>query len=434
MTPRLVLVACLGFCLWVSCKNESTLNSNLLPKGLVLDVVSNDTTTFISYTVREQKLRTDNISNYLIGVYQDPIFGKTIAELYTQFRLPTNNIDMGDNVVLDSIVLSLDYNGSYGDISIPQSLKVYKITEEMNPNRTYFSNKVFAHEAQPVGVLWNHVHNLTDSIIAEDDTKAMPPQLRIRLDDSFGQDLIDKSKTIFTNNDAFLDYFKGLYIQADSNQLGGGMLYYKPLSTFSRLTIYSNSTTDSVLHLNIDNNSATSNYFSHNYKNWEVEQFITNPDTVNGESVLYLQSNAGLKSKIFFPSIKNLDSVLINKAELVITIVDDDFSKTYPPPGKLLVLRVDSLNENDFLLDQFEDISYYGGSKKTEVDSNGIKYIRYRFNLARHVQQIVNGTIEDYGLFLLTFPSPEIANRVIVGGNINMERSIKLNLIYTRYD
>ena len=49
------------------------------------------------------------------------------------------------------------------------------------------------------------------------------------------------------------------------------------------------------------------------------------------------------------------------------------------------------------------------------------------------MQDLVSGSVTDYGLFLLTYPSPEIADRIILaGGNRSDDLRMKINLIYTK--
>jgi hypothetical protein len=80
----------------------------------------------------EDSIKTSSLFNNLIGNMYDPVFGKTYASVFTEFRLPTTNIDLGltDTLFIDSVVLTLSYANTYGYEDVPQSFSVYVL-----PNR-----------------------------------------------------------------------------------------------------------------------------------------------------------------------------------------------------------------------------------------------------------------------------------------------------------
>ncbi|MDO5509430.1 MAG: DUF4270 domain-containing protein [Weeksellaceae bacterium] len=62
-----------------------------------------------AYTINSDSLRSDRSllanSSTVVGVYDEPIFGKTKANFYTQVRLGNLNHNFGNNPVVDSVVL-----------------------------------------------------------------------------------------------------------------------------------------------------------------------------------------------------------------------------------------------------------------------------------------------------------------------------------------
>ena len=427
-TFLLVLVICFTY---TACKKDRLIGNEVIPEDNRPLGIFTDTVSIVSYTVPEHPLRTNNLSQYLLGSYNDPVFGRATAGIFTQLTLPATNLQVGDSLKLDSVVLSLQYTGFYGDSMVPQSVRVYRVTESMSDSgETYLSTKSFAHENTPIGEKLNFIPNLKDSVPVLGDNQ--PAHLRIRLDSSFGKELLNPvNNDIYTSQENFTEFLKGLYIAPDTTQ-GGGIMYMKPGAVMSKLTLFFQSTSgeDSLrIEFGINNLTVTTNYFKHNYSTLLTDA-ISSPDSVKGEDSLFVQSNSSVKAKLEFPHIDKMSNISVNKAELVVTAVST--SSTYPAPERLLVFLEGDDGTNRLLPEHLlESESYFGGKKKFETDSLGNTIIRYRFNLARYFQKLVNGEIKGKGLYIVTSPELEIADRVILGGNLHSENPVKLNLIYT---
>jgi len=147
-----------------SCTEKNVVGVDVLPNQSGLNTTFTDTVTIISNTVKEDSLRTDTLfSKHLLGNYNDPVFGKSQASIYTQVLLPTNNVNFGDSLKLDSIVLTLAYNGFYGDTSIPQTVEVYELNEDLSVGNEYYSDQDFIIKPTLLGSK-TFVPNLTDSV------------------------------------------------------------------------------------------------------------------------------------------------------------------------------------------------------------------------------------------------------------------------------
>lgn len=77
------------------------------------------------------------------------------------------------------------------------------------------------------------------------------------------------------------------------------------------------------------------------------------------------------------------------------------------------------------MADYFEGATYFGGTYNSTTRT-------YKFNIARHLQKILNGSVEDHGLFLLASGAVVQANRVVIGSGKNMGYPMRLHLFYTR--
>ncbi len=420
-----------------ACKEKNIPGLEVQPPSDKLGLIYTDTITVVSYTVNENRIRTDETFFNLLGSYADPIFGIAEASFCTQFLLPVPNLDFGSASVLqaDSMVLSLRYTGYYGNTN-PQTFKVYELTQDILNSEVYYSNDTVKYNAIEVGAIYNHVPNTTDSIFVDGANR--DPHLRIKLKPSFAQKFINASGTSdMSNNQAFTSFFKGLYIKPDNIDITGkgGIFYFQLLSNISKLTLYYTNTstnTSSSQDFVINELSARFNMFKQNYN------FINNSpvttalnDTAIGKQKVYIQSMGGVKTKIYFPYFKNLaaqGNVIINQAQLVLSVNEDGTGTAqYGPHNRLTLAAARQDGSNAIIIDQLEGDAYFGGTF-----SAGAK--EYRFNITRHMQRLINGQVpEDFGLFILPAGGAVNANRTVLhGSDKEHPKHLKLILTYTK--
>jgi hypothetical protein len=437
---------------FLSCQKTTQIGNNILPANDFINSVTTDTMTVWAQEEAELPVPTNNLSNYLLGSMKDPIFGTSYGGIFTQLTLNgLGSVSFGDSVVVDSMVLSLPFYTApayYGIQNIPQTIKVYRVTQNMIPATTYYSNQVFSYDPAPIGTkifVPNVASYALDSPTVLGGTVA--PQLRIKLSSAFVQTLIAQSGTgTFTNTSAFQNFLNGLYIAPDtSNGFGGGIMYIN-MSTASMI-VYgksNSSTTTSVLFSFTASPSTyvTTGYYKHNYSGTPVQTLLNS--TATNDSVLYLQAMGGLRARITIPYLKNLGKVLINKAEIeAIQLYRNPViaDTNYKAPGGLEVLT-DSLN-NDYAIEDFSNafLTYGGTEVRVQYPPNPIDSIgEYSISLADQLQYILTGNPTNStinynafnSLFLVTYPAPETANRIVVGGSNAKNYKLVLHLIYTK--
>ncbi len=433
--PLLLLLA-LNIFANSGCKKSTLIGNDLLPYGDDLSGVFTDTLSLYTKTATEFPLKTSTNSKFLLGTIDDPVFGKSTASIYSQVQIG-GQVDLGspDSLFIDSLVLNLQYTGHYGNFDQPTNISVYQLTQNLNADSAYYSDKNLNYYSHAIGQKPNFIPNFTSSLMISGDTIA--PSLRIRLSDRLGQDLLNQSKgTNFASNAAFQTFFKGLLIATDTNMVGKGMMYLNMTSSTSasKLTLYYHKPDVDSLKYDfiIGTDCAVFNHYTHNYNFTEIQNALQSNSM--SDSIVYIQSMSGLKTKITVPNFKNLGNILVNKAELEITVpawkIDSD--STFTCPSRMLCLLADSIGKNAIIPDQISTNLIYGGFKETKY-LNGQKVYKYKFSITEHMQNLVSGSITDYGLFLLTYPSPEIADRIILaGGNRSDDLRMKINLIYTK--
>ena len=433
--PPLLLIV-LAVVVISSCKKSTLIGNDLLPAGDDLNGIFSDTLTLRTKTVTEFPLKTSTNSKFLLGTMVDPVFGKSAASIYTQVQT-AGLVDLGnpDSLTVDSLVLNLQYAGHYGKNDVAQNISVYQLTQDMSADSSYYSDKNFSVYNHAIGQKINFIPDFTNSIHVTGDT--LSPSLRIRLSDRLGQDLLDQSKGAnFASNAAFQSYFKGLLIESDTNISSRGIMYVDMVSSTSdsKLTLYYHKPDAAGLKFDftIGTSCATFAHYTHNYISTPVQTAIQSVD--NSDSIVFVQSMSGVKTKITLPYFKNLGNILVNKAELEITVPADaiDPDSVFTCPARMLCLLSDSAGKNKIIPDEISSNLSLGGYQETAT-INGQKVFKYKFSITEHMQDLVSGSVTDYGLFLLTYPSPEIADRIILaGGNRSDDLRMKINLIYTK--
>lgn len=439
----LALLAIMG-----ACRKPTLIGEGLIPPEDQLNSERQDTFTVITTVLREDSAVTNFNLFFPLGSLDQEFIGKSSASLYIQPLLPTNDLFLGEEPVIDSIVLVLDYAALYGDTNAVHSVNVYKVIEEFDRQSNYLSDQRLLTLPEPIGRKAGFVPNLDDSVDVLGVRQA--PQLRIRLSDGFAQQFGDDSDTVkFQNDTTFTQFLKGLYVEADTS--GGhsnSIMVLNLQDANSGLVLYySNETADSLQAVFPLFGNRFSTY-THDYTGTEAGELLSSPDPPEGDSILYLQGLTGLKAKVTVPYLDSLDGIAINKAEFVFPLrLEND--TLFPAPGRLLLIEGDSLNRNEFfyidynsetyisVVDQdflFSGINYdYGGQLDTVVNRNGESIPAYRFNLTRHFQKILQGDIDNDGFMLIVYPGYRIPNAVTLygTGTTNEDYSPYLSITFT---
>jgi len=444
--PILTGLAALMAVFFFGCTKTNELGMELLPSSDLIQVKNTEIKDDIAaYTFREDSVRTDERSKSLLGSFNDPKFGNTTIDFATQFRL-NSYPDYGTNPVADSVKLYLYYRTVYGDTVTPQRLRVYELESPLDVDAKYYESvdlKSMA-SSQLLGEV-----QFTPQVTQDSTTSDTLYQLIVMpLDLSLGEKLVNADSLQMINNDVFLDFFKGLYIETEKITGEGGSILSLDAaasSSFqgSALLVYYNNdenmaadTQDTLsMPYIITQYSARVNHIEHDYSG---TAFDANLNTeANPDSLIYVQSTGGLQSKITIDNLTNWrDSIhvgqnndtipyAINKAELVFQIdtLASNVEK-YPPPSQLLFIAVNDDGTQYLPVDYVFSPSFYGGY----LNKNDYTY---RFNITQHIQQIIDGVVNNNGFYLTTAKKASEANRVILKGSTSSP-GIKLIITYSK--
>lgn len=425
--PRglLALISILAL-LFAGCdEKDETLGLDLIPgSDLIKPKFYQESDAISAFTFTDPKIRVDNPGFTMFGSFNDPLFGQTNADFAAQFRM-SSYPDFGDTPVCDSVVLSLVYRELYGDTLTEQSLNVYELDEALNPDALYYSSfdlKSLA-GSLPLGAGTYTPKQRIDS--TGQDTTVQ--EIRIKLDQAFAEKLFYADSLDMINNNVFLEYFKGLYVESQPVDRKGALVYLKPSA--SRLYLhYHNADSDSLAFLySISSHSANVSAFEHDFSN---AIFVDNLDQeVVEDTLLFIQPNAGTRAKINIPSLglwADSTDYIINKATVTFHVdtLATDYQR-YRIPSRLYLKYIDDEGEEAFPKDSEIANSYYGGF------FNPFDAV-YTFNITQHLQEVVGGNVENHGFYLVPSDRKGDASRVVLKGS-NSSEPIELKVTYTRY-
>jgi hypothetical protein len=432
----LQIIAILSILLtWQSCAEPDGIGLNLIDDQAGFLIT--DTVSIVTYFERDDTIPTNLGYQNLLGMMHDPVFGKVRASIITQFRLPVNNFTLGDEPVLDSIVLSLGYTGQfYGNVETFQTIRVYELQDDVPDAYTLYNNQPLAVFPRPIGERILRPAPNDSTLI---DTTMFAPHFSLRLANHFGQKLIDANDTeYFENISNFLDYFKGLMITVEDNfDEGGAVFNIDMYSFFTVMRLYYHDASDTVSIPRVHSfyiNEFTKRMTYAEHFNFEgshplILDQLNNPGQPN-DSLIFLKALGGLRGRVHFPHIEKLaelSRITINQAKLIIP-VDEEFSdEEFYSARRLFLLQISENDELVALRDYQIGQAYFGG-----VYDETLK--QYEFNITQHLQEVLSGQLENSELVLIVSGSAENAQRVVLKGPGRTQNPMKLKITYTIFD
>ncbi len=392
-----------------------------------LNVGFNDSYKLTTYSTLVDSIASKSTNYSILGSMVDPVFGTTTAGFYTQLRLASTDLDFGDNPVCDSIVLSLDYYNFYGDSNAVQRIKVYQVDEAFYDDTAYYTNSTLALKAMPI--FDDEVSfNLTDSVLL--DGVNVLPHLRLTLDKSFGESIIDKSgSTELSNNEEFLEFIKGIHVTADQAMFGGGHASFSLMSSVSAVTIYYHNDADTANETFVINENCNRFQSFDHYDYAGADMNFTNQlkdiDSTSGQQEFYLQ---GMASSRGFIRIEKLDSIVsdgpiaVQLAELEFNVADP--GTDYDIPSNIVLIGINDEGTNVFLKESSAGTISIGGSYNS-TDGN------YTFDITRTVQDMFLGISDIVAFRVLIGAEAIMPNRLVIGGS-DAADGTRLKVYYTK--
>ncbi|RZN74727.1 MAG: DUF4270 domain-containing protein [Winogradskyella sp.] len=349
---RNILIAFIIAFGFVACdKDFASVNSDIIND----DTATNFNTTsekfdVISYNNPLNPVQTNDLGLNMLGVYDDPTYGRTIASVLTQVNTGLIDPTFGENVVLDSVVLTIpffsrnvgvidetfiDYEidsvlpreESYSPIKLSifensYFLRDFNPNDDFDSNQAYFSNKS-ASSTEQIGsadlesILIDEIESLTISdkeVIltdgAEPDatiTERLSPRIRLVWDKDVIEDndvitywtnkiIAQEGLSTLSNPNNFNDYFRGLYFKAEPEDMStsGSLMLLNLSQQDANITLFYSFDSPTI-----ENERDEATYvltFSPTRVNFFENNFTTTipvGDEINGDDLLYLKGGEG---------------------------------------------------------------------------------------------------------------------------------------------
>lgn len=284
-----VMVFCSAAFITISCENDiSEVGSGLLDTGASANAYFVD---LVAYNTNNDSIRSDEavLQNAAVGVYEEPVFGRTKAKFFTQARLGRLEPDFGESPEMDSVILNIPVfhknkdavvdttylylaegetpsdtatvvlkrtyklDSIYGNTAMPITLQVREVAQFLNSQDTvYYSNPNLAACAGCPNINDIQVFpevlgaQLVSNEIVTYQTKkresiedAPPVVVGIKLDkDYFKQKFIDNQNSADLRDQASFirNFFRGIELSAAENQ--GFIMNFNTQSPEFKLTMH----------------------------------------------------------------------------------------------------------------------------------------------------------------------------------------------------
>lgn len=441
----MVLLAIVGF---ASCEEDFTNLDTTIVDG---NFTTPDSVFSVkAYSKMMGAVQTSNQDVYKLGIYWDPVYGRTETDFLGQVVLSANNPTFpNDSVdpILEKVILSIPffsdssedeegntvytldsvYGGEPINIGVYESnyqLRDFDPSTNFEEPQLYYSNQGPLFQANFGSLIGSQTDfqgtNLADEFIIEAiDTLSFNPGLNMELSvDFFQQKLVDQEgEEVLLNNNNFKEYFRGIYLKVDGG-LGGTSFMFDTENV--RITLYhSVNTYDSDGNIVLDEENepvrglnsfellfSGVNVNPYTYSNFPSDIDLTNPNMEEGEERLYLRGGQGIATVIeLFGGDDNQNGIddleelrdrewLINEANLLLYVDKDRVTGGSKEPERIMIF--DTENNSilaDYTLDLTSNlrpinaITEHLGRLERDSDGNGDYY---KIKLTSHVSNLIN--------------------------------------------
>jgi Domain of unknown function (DUF4270) len=476
--------------------DTTTLGSDLIPAvdnvTTFADTLNINCTQGIFNDTITRVARTD--LHVLGSISNDPVFGKTAADLYLELKpnfFPYYFGNAGDTINaaqipgtgFDSVVLCLAVKSFYGDTNATQIFSVYQI-DEQNSN---FKDSSYKLDFLPVGGLpplgpelgrdtvkyaglWDYTKfypgSVKDSVNHQIRIKLTYPAFLDMFTSVAGRDT-SVSDNKYKSDSLFKQKMKGFAVVADRGQ-GNGLFYIDLNDPATRLEFHYKRNT-------VKENAYSSFYFSSGIST-SASAHATHLDrdrsgaevSTPQAGAVYIQTTPGTYANLSIPGLASLQNSIIHRAEIFVEQIapSTPVDNVLAPPLYLYLDLIDTAsggpskpiyfdlnpttlyypdNSISFFPTGGIDFTYFGGDRRIKDNGSGPLYY-YTFNVSRYVQHIVTDHIYNYGMKLsapfnlhyygysVGFRNNLANGRIKVGSgsNLTVDYRMKMRIVYSK--
>jgi len=423
----------------------------------------------VTFNKKLDPVQTDNLPINLLGIYNNSLYGTTIGNVVSKLTPSSYNPTFGNNVVLDSVILTIPYFSSSletnenGDSTYeldsvfgtaPIKLSIYEnnyFLRDYDPNaeigtpQKYYSNGSTGSDIiSPNQLEGRFLMDTTDFVPSNLEIKLLDslgaitrltPSLRLTMDKAYWQEkILDKEgEPELSNANNFNNYFRGVYFKTEAIGPEGTAMLLNFNNTNANITLYY--TRDSTSEAGARVSSTFTFTFSNKTVNFlsELDYQIPTGNETLGDEKLFLKGAQGALAVVdlFKGTIQDPDTGLevtqldyfkskkgkwlINEANIVF-YVDQATVDGIHEPDKLYLYN---LEEGVPLVDYYSDSentlapinsknNHLGRLERVDDEPEG-KGIRYKMKLTRHINNI------------LLNDSTNVKLGLAVSANVNLE-------------
>jgi len=386
-------------------------------------------------------IETSSAENLLVGKYTDSEFGTLAATTYFQLDLPDDislEKDEYDSIVeaYDSMTLVLRCGDlAYGDTLQPQTLKVYRLLEEIeiDENGAIYNTTSFKYNDTPLGEITYTPRPYRDDSVV------------IRLDDSMGLEFFEKMKNSeddVTSDDDFKEFFKGLVIVSDDQNTA--VLSFLP-DTTTKVSLHTHvpglTRTEKTHNFSF---GTTGNYFNHidcDRTGTDIEMLNTQREAIPSSQTgnkAFIEAGAGIVMRVNIPGIQRLleyDNLsFMYKAELSLRVYPDS-DKEINPPEQLLMYYTDKYNN---LMSEIQNSDLEAIYSNYYSDDIYDEYNYYTLDLTEFLSnELSSGYVDDDLGMIISVPETEFKsslNRLVIDARSGSQYRPVLNIYVALFE
>lgn len=454
----------------LSCENEySEVGTDIINSIKVQPPY--ETENLVAYSEKHNSIQTNGYSNYLLGKYDDPVFGASDVKILTQVSLTQTNPDFGEAPVVDSVVMTLPFYSTqveeneyeldsvYGEGSF--KLNVFQSNQylrDLNPGpggefeerQLYFTDQLDEFrsniESSPVVtsasikpseltkpvVLFNTLEN------GDVDTLSLSPRIRVKMPIQYFKDkLINPTNPeVLVSNNAFKNYLRGFLIEAVQQETKSSMSMFNLNDADANITMYYKNETEEVDDEGVATTETTYGQFTMNFNgitlNFYENNFavdLSDQNLEEGEENIYLKGGEGSSGIIELFTGQDLDgngvsdeldelrekNWLINEANLDLYINEEVASEPENRINRVFLFNLD----DETILEDFRrdptasenpNLSRQVHLGPLTEDENGDLF--YRIRLTSYINNVINNDSTNVKLGL--YVSPNVNNPSLV--------------------
>lgn len=484
-------VALFSFFNWNCTKlDTTTIGSDLLPAvdnvhtfadTLFVDAHQHDfnDTTYISYSENQA---LGNINN-------DPLFGKTTANMYLQLKPGYFPYAFGSKDSLafgyDSVVLCLNYRYFWGDSTMPQKLQVFEIVDGRfrdSIGMRWESDSLPNTAAAISPVKTVDVRRLGDYMKYAWRDDSVNNQIRIKLDAAYASRLFNSDSLsggagnhAFYNDSIYRHEFNGIAIKGMGTGSENGLLYINIADTNTKLEVHfrvKNAGRIDTTYRSFKFSTAFP-YISSSANSVQRNR-TGSPSGFPSSTEIFLQAQPGTYASLVFPGLTGYSNRIIHRAELLMEEIPDNpyYDTAFSAPNYLYMdlkvpgtatpalykpiyfdLSSSAPYDPDFAKAGYPyfptggvDFGYFGGYLRRKSAPGGdVNY--YNLNITRYVQQLVTKQGTNYEMRLMapfSFHYPQYApgyisysnspgyGRIKLGSGTHPLHPMRLRIIYSK--